>query len=182
MSVVEAAKKVKQIADQDIKVRHADPALVAQRSTAEGQLEGLQAQLAAVVAKIWNAADPGVMNLVKTQEVMESWKSDCADLKEGYDGVAAQWVGKTRPEFEAHFMDVGLLRHTIIVKYLGGSGASTKVKLVGNKDPIAAQKFADVDAEQHVDPAHGNLKKSSTCGWQGYSTRGTTPIGLARFK
>ncbi|HSR97661.1 MAG TPA: hypothetical protein VLM79_11455, partial [Kofleriaceae bacterium] len=119
------------------------------------ELEAQQQALAASVAKIWDIADPGPMDAAKAKEAVDSRATDCTDISGPF---VADWVGKTRAKLETEFMDTGALRHAIIAKYLTTGVDRDVAKVVGNKDPIAVQKFHDIEAEKHVDPTHGDLK------------------------
>ncbi len=59
-------------------------------------------------------------------------------------------AGKTSVDFESQFADVGVLRHEAIVAFLDGGAARSATQTVASPDPIAVQKFADVDSEQHL--------------------------------
>jgi hypothetical protein len=124
-------------------------------ATAATELATTQTQLAASVAKIWDVADPGVLDATKAKHAIDSRATDCADIS---TPLAADWVGKTRAELESQFIDTGALRHAAIAKYLAAGADKAKIQTIGSLDPIAVQKFQDVDSENHVDPRWGDLK------------------------
>lgn len=118
-------------------------------------LEAQQQALAASVAKIWDIADPGVMDAAKAKEAVDSRATDCTDISAP---LVADWVGKARAKLESELLDTAALRHAIIAKYISTGVDRDVTKVVGNKDPIAIQKFQDIESEKHLDPAHGDLK------------------------
>ena len=67
-------------------------------------------------------------------------------------------VGKDETHFNTTYADKSLLRHHVIKAYIASGAAQATTQAVGSKDPIAVQKFADIDAEAHLDPAHSGLK------------------------
>jgi hypothetical protein len=126
-------------------------------ATATTDLDKAQRELATSVGKIWGIADPGVMDAAKAKDAIDSRVKDCTDIS---TPLSTEWVGKTRAEFESQFVDPNKLRHAAIAKFLSATPDKAKQQTVGSKDPIAVQKFQDIDAEQHLDPSHGDLKKT----------------------
>lgn len=125
-------------------------------ATAAADLDRAQRELAVSVGKIWGIADPGMMDAAKAKDAIDSRVKDCTDIS---TPLSTEWVGKTRAEFESQFIDPNKLRHAAIAKFLSTTPDKAKMQTVGSKDPIAVQKFQDIDGEQHLDPAHGDLKK-----------------------
>jgi hypothetical protein len=80
---------------------------------------------------------------------------DCDDIAEP---LATEWIGKDETEFQTTFSDVNGLRNAVIKKFIGAGGPKEQTQIVGRPDPVAVQKFQDIDSEQHLDPAHGDLK------------------------
>jgi hypothetical protein len=120
-------------------------------AAATAMLPAQQAALAASVAKIWTVADPGPMDAKKAKEVIDSRNPD--KTKGDGDisaGLAKDWVGKQRAAFESQFLDNGTLHKAIIDKHLGPAPDAAKMQTVGSKDPIAIQKFKDIDTESHI--------------------------------
>ena len=115
----------------------------------QAQVEAAQQALAPSVAKIWEIAEPGDMDAAEAKKAIDATVPDCNDISDPY---SAEWAGpgKTRAKFEAEFVDKNKLRHLVIEKYLSPAADPVKIKKVGSKDPIALQKFQDIDNEQHL--------------------------------
>ena len=60
---------------------------------------------------------------------------------------------KTQTDFDSQYADVGVLRHDAIAAFLDGGQARSATQTVGLPDPIAVQKFADIDGEAHLSDA-----------------------------
>jgi len=113
-------------------------------------VEAAQRALAPSIAKIWAIAEPAAMDLAGAKAAIDATAPECNDISDPY---APEWDGKKRSDFEAEFIDKNKLRHNVISKYLGTAPDKAKIRIVGSKDPIAVQKFADIDNEAHlVDP------------------------------
>jgi len=138
------------VRDTAKKVREGDPAAPA---LLDSQLRALTAS----VAKIWNIADPGPMSLAKAKGAIDTRATDCKDISEP---LAKEWENKERKDLESTFIDTNKMRRAAIEKFLGTAPNASLIKTVATPDPIATQKFTDVDNEAHIDPAHGDLKKA----------------------
>ncbi len=125
---------------------------VAKRQAAEAKIASAQQNLAASLGLIWGIADPGVLDEARVKEAIHSRAPDCKDIA---DPLVTEYVGKSRAELEKSNLD---MRHGVISKYLGPAPIAAKIRTVGSLDPIAIQKFKDVDDEAHLDPAHAGLK------------------------
>jgi len=110
-------------------------------------VEAAQQALAPSLAKIWSIAEPAPMDLAAAKAAINATIPDCSDISDVY---APEWDGKKRSDFEAEFIDKNKLRHKVISKYLGAAPDKAKIKTVGGKDPVAVQKFADIDNEAHL--------------------------------
>jgi len=129
----------------------------------------ISAKLEGVGPKIFRAAPPGAgpgpgptppttpppFDAARAKQAIDGKAPDCRDLS---DKLAPDWVGKTQADFDAAFADVAALKHAVIDKFIGAGPPKAQTQTVGSSDPIAIQKFQDIDAEAHLDPAHGNLK------------------------
>ncbi len=62
-------------------------------------------------------------------------------------------ASKTQADFDSQYADVGLLRHEAIAAFLDVGQARSATQTVGSPDPIAVQKFADIDGEAHLSDA-----------------------------
>lgn len=62
-------------------------------------------------------------------------------------------ASKTQADFDSQYADVGLLRHEAIASFLDAGQAKAATQTVGSPDPIAVQKFADIDGEAHLSDA-----------------------------
>ena len=62
-------------------------------------------------------------------------------------------ASKTQTDFDSQYADVGLLRHEAIAAFLEVGQATSATQTVGSPDPIAVQKFADIDSEAHLSDA-----------------------------
>jgi hypothetical protein len=57
----------------------------------------------------------------------------------------------TDEQFRQQYADTALLKHKIIKAYLDQAPGSAGIKKIGEKDPVAVQKFADIDGENYLD-------------------------------
>lgn len=111
-----------------------------------------QGELATSIQKIWTIAEPAPLDADGAKKAVAACAKDYADIS---DPHAAEWVGKTRAELEVKAAsDPTAFHKAIINKALDGGPDKAKMQKVGNADPIAKQKFADIDGETHlVDPS-----------------------------
>ncbi|MBM4343045.1 MAG: hypothetical protein FJ100_06675 [Deltaproteobacteria bacterium] len=59
-------------------------------------------------------------------------------------------ASKTQADFDGLYADVGVLRHDAIAAFLDVGQPRPATQTVGAPDPIAVQKFADIDGEAHL--------------------------------
>lgn len=137
------------VAELAKKVKEGDPA-------APALLDAQQIALAQSVASIWKLAEPEKLDEAKAKAAIDSRVTDCTDISAE---LAKDWVGKERAELESKYIDTEKMRRAVIAKYLTPTPNPSRIKTIASKDPIATQKFADIDNEAHIDPAHGDLKK-----------------------
>ncbi|MBI5607361.1 MAG: hypothetical protein HY902_00610, partial [Deltaproteobacteria bacterium] len=63
-------------------------------------------------------------------------------------------ANKTADQFAADYGSPGLLTHAAVDAFMQVGPAAAQVKVVGSPDPIAVQKFSELDSEQHLsDPS-----------------------------
>lgn len=95
------------------------------------------------------AAPPLTAATAKT--ALDSKARDVADLSASF---ATDWIGKTQADLDGATSNVNLLKHQIIEKFVSAGDERTQTQAVGRPDPIALQKFHDVDNEAHLsDPS-----------------------------
>nr|MBA3463618.1 hypothetical protein [Deltaproteobacteria bacterium] len=138
------------VADLIAKVKQGDP-------TAPALLSAQMGVLATAVKNIWDIADPGPMDLAKAKAAIDTRADDLRDIS---DPLAREWDTKLRSEFESTYVDANVLRHTAIEKFITAAPNPTLIKRVAAPDPIATQKFTDIDNEAHLDAAHVDLKQT----------------------
>lgn len=96
------------------------------------------------------AATPA-LTAATAKAAIDSKARDVADLSAVY---ATEWVGKTQTDLDAATTDVNLLKHHVIEKFVSSGDERTQTQVVGRPDPIAIQKFQDIDNEGHLsDPS-----------------------------
>jgi len=95
------------------------------------------------------------MTLAQAKAAIDAKAPDCVDLSADF---AKDWENKEQTAFDLQFADPNKLRAAVITKYLTPTANPMLIKNVGSKDPVAKQKFTDVDGEAHLDPLHGDLK------------------------
>jgi hypothetical protein len=111
-------------------------------------VEAAQRALAPSVAKIWAIAEPAPMDAAAAKAAIDATIPECKDISDLY---SAEWVNEQRSKFEAEFIGKqNKLRHLVITKYLGPAPDKAKIQVVGSLDPVAVQKFSDIDNEQHL--------------------------------
>lgn len=87
--------------------------------------------------------------MATAQAAIHAKAQDIADIS---SPLATQIAAgnKTQAEFDAAYADAGVLRHHAIRAFLDAGAAAVQTKVVGSPDPVAIQKFADVDGEAHL--------------------------------
>lgn len=83
----------------------------------------------------------------QAKAAIDSKAPDLADISWLF---STELVAKTQPEFDAEYADPSLLRHKVIDKFVSTGDPRTQTQSVGQLDPIAVQKFQDIDAEAHL--------------------------------
>lgn len=93
------------------------------------------------------AATAPPLTAATAKTAIDGKAADVADLSAPF---AADWVGKPKADLDAALTDVTILRHKVIDKFVSAGAPPAQTQAVGSKDPIAIQKFQDVDQEAHL--------------------------------
>jgi len=99
---------------------------------------------------------PAPLTLDQTRSALRANAGANTDIIEP---LALQLGGtKTADELNAEVINRGFERKLIEAYLATGPGsAKQKAQTLGRRDTVAVQKFADIDGEQHMDPAHAHL-------------------------
>lgn len=90
---------------------------------------------------------PPPLSAAQAKAAIDAKANDIADLSAPF---SSELVGNTQAEFDAEYGDASLLRHRVISKWVSAGTPRAQAQAVGRPDPIAVQKFQDVDAETHL--------------------------------
>jgi len=95
------------------------------------------------------AAPPPKMTEPEAKSAIDAAATGVSDLSHEFAKTLAGT--QTQDEFLAAHGDEGALKHDVIRAYLASGDAKATTQAVGKDDPVAVQKFADIDNEQHLE-------------------------------
>ncbi|TVQ93649.1 MAG: hypothetical protein EA397_03910, partial [Deltaproteobacteria bacterium] len=85
------------------------------------------------------------------QDAEAHLRAQVPDLAPQVAPFATTLIGKTLAEVETDYSDPSTLAHEIIRAFLAAGPARDQTQAIGRADPIAVQKFQDIDDEAHLD-------------------------------
>lgn len=93
---------------------------------------------------------PAPMTEAEAKAAADAKAVSCADISAPF---ARLHVGKTKAAFDSEFAALPALQSAIITAFIDAGDAKTQTQAVGRPDPIATQKFQDIDQESHLEDA-----------------------------
>ncbi len=93
------------------------------------------------------AAPEPPLTAATAKAALDGAAPDCTDLTAE---LAKDWVGKQKADLDKETADRAKLKRSVLDKFLAAGTPKAQTQTVGSRDPIAIQKFQDVDQEAHL--------------------------------